>query len=131
LPEGGRAGRWAARGPRATGRRGWSNKPLWDLLQTPAYKGEAAYGKTRSGPLEPRLRAPRGRPAQSKRGYAPKAAPRTDWIVIPVPALVEGALFDAVQAQLAENRQRARIPLKGSRYLLQGLVVCAGCGYAY
>jgi hypothetical protein len=51
--------------------------------------------------------------------------------VIPVPALVEAALFDAVQAQLAENRQRARIPLTGSRYLLQGLVVCARCGYAY
>src|SRR5215472_18710542 len=27
--------------------------------------------------------------------------------------------------------QRARIPQKGSRYLLQGLLVCAQCGYAY
>ena len=51
--------------------------------------------------------------------------------MIPVPSLVDAALFDAVQAQLAENRRRARIPLKGSRYLLQGLIVCARCGYAY
>jgi hypothetical protein len=48
-----------------------------------------------------------------------------------VPALVDGALFAAVQAQLDENRRRARIPEKGSRYLLQGLLVCCQCGYAY
>ena len=48
-----------------------------------------------------------------------------------MPALVDGALFDAVQEQLEENRRRARIPEKGGRYLLQGLLVCAKCGYAY
>jgi site-specific DNA recombinase len=114
-----------------TGKAQWSHKTIWDLLQNPAYKGEAAYGKTRSGPLAPRWRAPRGRPAQSRRGYSPKVAPVADWIVIPVPALVDAALFEAVQIQLAENRRRARIPLKGSRYLLQGLILCAHCGYAY
>ncbi len=36
-----------------------------------------------------------------------------------------------MQEQLEENRRRARIPEKGSRYLLQGLLVCAKCGYAY
>jgi site-specific DNA recombinase len=40
-------------------------------------------------------------------------------------------VFEAVQAQWQENRKRARIPEKGSRYLLQGLLVCAHCGYAY
>src|SRR5262249_56205189 len=42
-----------------------------------------------------------------------------------------GAMLEGVKVQLAENRRRARIPLKGSRYLLQGLIVCAHCGYAY
>jgi site-specific DNA recombinase len=69
---------YAAGVPTRTGKLRWSHKTLWDLLQNPAYKGEAAYGKTRSSPLEPRLRAPRGRPAHSKRGYSPKAAPITD-----------------------------------------------------
>jgi site-specific DNA recombinase len=32
---------------------------------------------------------------------------------------------------LEENRRRARIPEKGSRYLLQGLLVCRQCEYAY
>lgn len=109
-----------------TGKALWNHKTIWDMLKNPAYKGEAAFGKTRSGPLEPRLRAPRGRPTQSKRGYSRKNAPVEEWITIPVPALV-----DAAQEQLRENRQRARIPEKGSKYLLQGLIVCARCGYAY
>ena len=50
---------------------------------------------------------------------------------IPVPALVDEALFETVAEQLQENQQRARIGQRGARYLLQGLLVCACCGYAY
>ncbi|GHO76871.1 DNA recombinase [Ktedonobacter sp. SOSP1-85] len=114
-----------------TGKEHWDHKTIWDMLKNPAYKGEAAFGKTRWRPVGPRLRAPRGRPEQSRRGYAGNDAPKDEWIPIPVPALVASALFDAVQEQLEENRLRARIPAKGSRYLLQGLLVCARCGYAY
>jgi site-specific DNA recombinase len=121
----------AAGVPTRTGKARWSHKTIWDLLQNPTYKGKAAFGRTRSGPLAPRWRAPRGRLVQSRRGYSPKAAPSSEWITIPVPALVDAAVFDAAQTQLQENRARARIPLKGSRYLLQGLIVCARCGYAY
>ena len=48
-----------------------------------------------------------------------------------MPALVSEELFAAVQAQLEENRRRARQGERGARYLLQGLVVCHQCGYAY
>lgn len=44
---------------------------------------------------------------------------------IPVPALVDAVLFDAVQEQLQENRERARVPQRGAKYLLQGLIVWA------
>jgi site-specific DNA recombinase len=114
-----------------SGKEHWDHKTIWDMLKNPAYKGEAAFGKTHWTPVKPRLRAPRGRPAQSRRGYAGTDAPKQDWITIPVPAIVDAALFEAVQAQLEENKRRARIPEKGSRYLLQGLLVCAECGYAY
>ncbi|MCP4205498.1 MAG: hypothetical protein GY767_00420 [Shimia sp.] len=50
---------------------------------------------------------------------------------IPVPPLVEAALFEAVEAQLAENRRRARTRARGAKYLLQGLLVCRCCGYSY
>jgi site-specific DNA recombinase len=49
--------------------------------------------------------------------------------MIPVPALVPVATWEAVQAQLAENR-RARPQHRPSRYLLTGLICCARCGYA-
>lgn len=39
-------------------------------------------------------------------------------------------LFQAVQEQLRENRQRIRQRRTGNRYLLQGLVVCRQCGMA-
>ncbi len=114
-----------------TGKDHWDHKTIWDMLKNPAYKGEAAFGKTHWMPVKPRLRAPRGRPAPSRRGYAGNDTPKHEWITIPVPAIVDPAVFDAVQEQLEENRRRARIPEKGSRYLLQGLLVCAQCGYAY
>jgi site-specific DNA recombinase len=114
-----------------TGKVHWNHRTIWDMLQNPAYAGRAAFGRTRSVPLQPRLRAPRGRPAQSRRGYSPRLVPEAEWITMPVPPLVDEATFAAAQEQLAENRRRARIPLKGSRYLLQGLLVCAQCGYAF
>jgi site-specific DNA recombinase len=50
--------------------------------------------------------------------------------LIPVPALVSAEDFAAAAEQRAENRQRHRQRRAGARYLLQGLVVCARCGYA-
>jgi site-specific DNA recombinase len=114
-----------------TGKPLWDRKTIWDMLRNPVYIGQAAFGRTRSVPLQPRLRAPRGRPAQSRRGYTSREVPPGEWITIPVPALVDVALFETVQEQLRENQQRARIPAKGTRYLLQGLLVCAQCGYAF
>jgi len=85
----------------------------------------AGYGKTQREALRPRLRAQRGRSLQPRRAMSVGTQPEQEWLSIPVPALVEEALFEAVQQQLKENRQR------GALYLLQGLLVCAHCGYAY
>jgi site-specific DNA recombinase len=114
-----------------TGRTQWDRSVVWGILKNPAYKGTAAYGKTRTGPLRPRLRAQRHRPLQPRNAVSSYDMPRAEWVFIPVPALIEEALYDAVQEQLAENRRRARQSQRGARYLLQGLLVCKVCGYAY
>ena len=57
--------------------------------------------------------------------------PADQWQSIPVPAVIDADLFAAVQAQLQENRTQARTRKRGARYLLQGLLVCKQCGYAY
>ncbi len=114
-----------------TGKRVWDRTTIWGMLKNPAYMGQAAFGKTRAGSLQSRLRAQRGRSLHPRRAYSTTDVPQDEWISIPVPALVSEELFAAVQAQLEENRRRARQGERGARYLLQGLVVCRQCGYAY
>ncbi len=117
----------------ATGKRVWSRQAVWHILQNPAYQGRAAYGKTRMMPRgkKARPRAARGRAAEPRRSNAPTAADPKDWVLVPVPALVDVALFRAAQKQLEENRSRARLGRRRPGYLLQGLTCCARCGYAY
>jgi site-specific DNA recombinase len=76
-------------------------------------------------PLRPRLRAQRGRSLPPKRANSHRDVPVEQWMSIPVPALVDAALFDAVAEQLQANRQRARVPQRGAKYVLQGLLVWA------
>src|SRR5712692_10581346 len=121
----------AAKERTRTGKTVWDRATIGGMLKNPAYKGEAAFGKTVIEPLRPRLRAQRGRSLQPKHAYSHRDVPSEQWMSIAVPALVDALLFDAVQEQLQENRQRARVPGRGARYLLQGLIVCACCGYAY
>jgi len=115
----------------ATGKSWWDRTTVWGILKNPAYKGTAAFGKTRVGPMRPRLRPQRGDPEQPRRAYSTYNMPQEEWLYIPVPAIVEPALFESVQEQLKENRQRQRQRRRGARYLLQGLLVCNACGYAY
>ena len=53
--------------PTRTGKPAWDRSVVWLMLKNPAYKGTAAFGKTRSGVLKPqRLRPQRGRPEQPR-----------------------------------------------------------------
>src|SRR5256712_93324 len=114
-----------------TGKTVWDRSVVWGILKNPAYQGAAAFGKTRQEPLRPRLRAQRNRPVQPRRAVSTSAVPSEDWITIPVPALVEPAVFAAVQEQLRENKRHARQSRRGALYLLQGLLQCQHCGYAF
>jgi site-specific DNA recombinase len=55
----------------------------------------------------------------------------TEPIPIAVPALVSVEEFTQAAEQLEENRRRYRAGRAQARYLLQGLVVCQCCGYAF
>jgi site-specific DNA recombinase len=109
----------------------WYASTLHGMLRNTAYIGRAVYGHSRYVPSRPRLRPIRGHPQPPKRPGMRVAVPREEWIEVSVPALVDPAVFEAAQAQLAENRQRKRDSLRGPRWLLQGLTVCHCCGYAY
>src|SRR5258708_444622 len=102
------------------------------MLQNPTYKGAAAYGRTRSIPWRRLAARPaKSRPEHPRQTSSVQPCPAEDWITIPTPAVVEPALFAAVQEQLGENRRRRRERPQGATHLLQGLLVCGACGYAF
>jgi site-specific DNA recombinase len=116
--------------PTRTGKTAWDRSVVWAILKNPAFKGTAAFGKTRCGPFKPqKLRPQRGRPPHPRRPVSRIDTAVDGQILIDVPAIVDEVLFAAVQVQLEENRHRKRARPKRDRYLLQGLVVCKRCGY--
>ena len=86
---------------------------------------------TQVGEMRPRIRPSRGASTQPKRAYSTYSVDSDQWTRVPVPAIVDENLFEAVQEQLRENQRRARQGQREARYLLQGLVSCKLCGYAY
>jgi len=63
-----------------SGKTSWDRTTVWDMLKNPAYQGEAAFGKTRVGSLQPRLRAQRGRPLQPRRAVSITEVAQDAWI---------------------------------------------------
>jgi len=114
-----------------SGKAYWDRSVVWGMLQNPAYMGRAAFGKTKTSGLKPRVRPQKHSAETPNRPYSVERTNREDWIEIPVPAIVGEELFLAVQHQLEENRRRARERRRGAAYLLQGLTVCGHCHYAY
>ena len=118
--------------PTRTGLPRWNRRTLATILTNPAYKGAAAWGKTqRSAERKPRLRPRRGQPEFPRRSKGVRKVPPEQWSPISVPALVDEQTFAAAQEQLAHNHAHHGRPAVAGRYLLQGLLVCCGCGRAY
>ena len=115
----------------ARGKSWWDRTSVWGILKNPAYMGSAAFGKTRTGPRRAQLRKLRGQAKVSRRGGSTYDTNQAEQIAIPVPAIVTPDLFAVVQDQLKENRLRGREGRRGAKYLLQGLLACQCCGYAY
>lgn len=104
----------------------WKGTTISRLLQQPAYKGKAYYGRRAADASEigqmrkigqGRLRFPR---------YTLR--PFTEWIESSVPALVDESRWQAAQSRIAMN---SHFSARNSRrpYLLRGLLVCATCGH--
>ena len=90
------------------------------MLKNPAYKGEAAFGQP-AGCQSSLACGLREADLHNRGVDMRETMPQEEWITIPVPALVDPALFEAVQEQLEENRRRARIQEEGDPPLIAGL----------
>ena len=108
----------------------WERTTVWAMLRNPAYKGTACFGKTEKAERKKVTRQLRQRGGFSRRCSSTRERPREEWIEIPVPALVSNDVFDLAQERLEHNKHFSpRSTIEPT--LLQGLLVCQGCGYAY
>lgn len=116
--------------PTRTGKQRWDRSVIWAMLRNPAYSGRAGYGKTGTGERQ-RVTRPLRRPGKyASRRVAGQERPREEWIEIPVPALVSPERFEQAREQLEANKRHAARRTKDPT-LLQGMLVCRRCGYAY
>ncbi len=113
-----------------TGKARWDRSTIWGMLRNPAYAGRACFGKTgRVSEQAGRNRVARLAGRATGTAYTTVDRPRSDWLEIDVPALVDEATFERVARRLADNKKFASRSSK-TPSLLQGLAACAGCGYA-
>lgn len=108
----------------------WERTTVWAMLRNPAYKGTACFGKTRSVERKKITRPLRKRGGFSPRCGAHQERPKEQWIEIPVPALVSEDIFQLAQERLQTNKRHSlRRTIEPT--LLQSMLVCKNCGYAY
>ena len=87
------------------------------ILTNRVYKGELVYQRTE-----------RIKGSKNDKKTRTKMRAEKDWIIIPVPAIVDEATWDRAQAQLTKNTVYSRRNQKRYRYLVSGQIVCIYCG---
>ncbi len=108
----------APRGPR------WVASTVGSILKNPIYAGSAIFGRVET--VEPkRPKNPGAYREAAKSSHRNK--PESQWIRVPMPAIIDEAMQRDVAKQLHANQWFAPRNLK-REYLLRGLVVCGGCG---
>jgi site-specific DNA recombinase len=116
--------------PTRTGKAVWDRSTVWGMLRNPAYRGQAAYGKTKVAHRHGKpTRTTRGRGERRGRRQVRLDEPVDQWTFIPVPPLVTDKQFQLAQERLQSNAHFAKRNTKKPT-LLQGILVCRECGYA-
>ena len=113
-----------------TGHAQWCRSTVWGMLRNPAYQGKACFGKTELTERQKITRPLRQRGGYSSRCSANRERSQDEWIEIPVPALISEQTFMLAKEQLEKNKQFATRRTQEPT-LLQSLLVCQQCGYAY
>ena len=82
---------------------------VWGMLRNPAYRGQAAFGKTKTLERHGKpTRTTRARGERHGRRAAREDQPAEKWTLIAVPALVSEETFELAQARLAQQRALRR-----------------------
>ena len=113
--------------PTKTGKARWDRSTVWAMLRNPAYRGQAAFGKTKTAePPGGPTRTTRQRGERHGRRLTRTDQPAEQWTLIPVSPLVTEETFALAQARLVAN---AHFSTRNTKQLtlLQGVLVCREC----
>jgi len=112
------------------GKKGWRGPTILRILRCEWYVGRAYYNRTKRHAQEP-VRDPESAGSRRPKSVVTER-PRSEWILVPVPRLIDDAVFARTRQRIQDNRRFARRRLKRRRaYLLRGLLKCGLCGHAY
>ena len=89
--------------PSPSGKTWWDRTTIWGMLKNPAYKGSAAFGKTRTGPRRKQPVTQRGHSKTPRRTGSTYDTSPDQQISIPVPAIVSEEMFATVEQQLTKK----------------------------
>jgi len=105
---------------------GWCITRVQAILRCEWYVGRAYFNRTVCQ-LQDRPEHENG--AQK---IVRRERPESEWILVPVPRIIDDECFARVQQRLEENRRFAQRRLKRkTAYLLKGLLKCGLCGRTY
>lgn len=108
----------------------WERSTVWAMLRNPAYKGTACFGKTQRAERQKVTRPLRKRGGFSPRCSSNRERRREEWIEIPAPAIIDEETFAFAGERLEQNKRfSSRRTIEPT--LLQGVLACGECGYAY
>jgi site-specific DNA recombinase len=113
--------------PTPSGKGLWHASEVWKILKNRAYIGETyVFTETRG---EPKTRLAKGFRTRKTRQVI---RPREEWVELPnaTPPIIDKELFEAAQAQLKRNKERAKRNTK-HQYLLSGHIRCSRCNRTY
>lgn len=97
----------------------WNRSTIHRILSSPVYAGTWHFGKSKSKKY---------RKKDGKTGYRVVRNPRSHWIEVKVPAIINQEFFDLAQQRLAENKKRCGRKARGE-FLLSKRCTCGECGY--
>ena len=87
------------------------------MLRNEAYIGRLYFNRTELVPA-----------SGSTKGYRQVVRPAEEWVVIPVPPIIDDATFNAASKAMMDNSKWSPRRAEPGQWLLKGLVRCGVCG---
>jgi len=94
----------------------WSTSTLNRIIDNETYIGRWYYRKTK------RVKVGDGK-------YKPVPRPKSEWLMVEVPAIIDDFLFKKAQAKRKTNKRQKRNQ-QNRFYFLGGMIRCGHCGYS-